>query len=186
MKLHQPTQDALVLKISSNGETVTEKVLGGKGFSNYSDKFNVGGLDFSLRYGSKVYELPFSIKLNDFIAEKYPGTEKSYASFMSKVTVEDERPFDYDIFMNNILDHKGYRFFQASFDPDERGTVLSVNHDFWGTWITYAGYFLLYIGLMGIMFFGKTRFKELTRSLDKLKKQKVLTFCYNAFWEFLA
>jgi cytochrome c-type biogenesis protein CcsB len=171
----QATQDALVLKISSNGETVTTKVLGGKGFSNFTDKINVGGLDFSLRYGSKVYELPFSIKLNDFIAEKYPGTEKSYASFMSKVTVEDERPFDYDIFMNNILDHKGYRFFQASFDPDERGTVLSVNHDFWGTWITYAGYFLLYIGLMGIMFFGKTRFKELTRTLDKLKKQKAVT-----------
>ncbi|MGB5269526.1 MAG: cytochrome c biogenesis protein CcsA [Eudoraea sp.] len=168
------TQDALVLKISSNGETVTKKLLGGKGSSNYSDKFKVGGLDFSLRYGSKVYQLPFSIKLNDFIAEKYPGTEKSYASFMSKVTVEDERPFDYDIFMNHILDHKGYRFFQASFDPDERGTVLSVNHDFWGTWITYMGYFLLYIGLMGIMFFGKTRFKELTQGLDKLKKQKAV------------
>ena len=168
------TQDALVLKISSNGETVTKKLLGGKGSSNYSDKFKVGGLDFSLRYGSKVYELPFRIKLNDFIAEKYPGTEKSYASFMSRVTVEDERPFDYDIFMNHILDHKGYRFFQASFDPDERGTVLSVNHDFWGTWITYMGYFLLYMGLMGIMFFGKTRFKELTQGLDKLKKQKAL------------
>ncbi|MEP0134344.1 MAG: cytochrome c biogenesis protein CcsA [Eudoraea sp.] len=168
------TQDALVLKISSNGETVTKKLLGGKGSGNYSDKFKVGGLDFSLRYGSKVYQLPFSIKLNDFIAEKYPGTEKSYASFMSKVTVEDERPFDYDIFMNHILDHKGYRFFQASFDPDERGTVLSVNHDFWGTWITYIGYFLLYIGLMGIMFFGKTRFKELTQGLDKLKKKKAV------------
>ena len=33
--------------------------------------------------------------------------------------------------MNNILNHKGYRFFQASFDPDEKGTVLSVNDDFW-------------------------------------------------------
>jgi hypothetical protein len=32
--------------------------------------------------------------------------------------------------MNNILDY-GYRFFQSSFDPDERGTVLSVSHDFW-------------------------------------------------------
>jgi hypothetical protein len=166
------TQSALVLSISSNGEKVEKKLLGGKGSSNYSEKFEVGGLEFSLRYGSKVYELPFRIKLNDFIAEKYPGTEKSYASFMSKVTVEDERPFDYDIFMNHILDHKGYRFFQASFDPDERGTVLSVNHDFWGTWITYLGYFLLYTGLMGIMFFGKTRFKELTQTLDKLKKQK--------------
>ncbi|MEB8345176.1 cytochrome c biogenesis protein CcsA [Flavobacteriaceae bacterium KMM 6898] len=166
------SQDALILDITSNGQTVQKKFLGGKGASNFSEKFNVGGLDFSLSYGSKVYELPFHIKLNDFIAEKYPGTEKGYASFMSKVTVEDDRPFDYDIFMNHVLDHKGYRFFQSSFHPDEKGTVLSVNHDVWGTWITYIGYFLLYIGLMGIMFFGKTRFKALAQALDELKVKK--------------
>jgi cytochrome c-type biogenesis protein CcsB len=171
-EITQQTQDALIVEVTSNGETVQQKLLGGEGTTNFSDKIKIGGLDISLAYGSKVYELPFSIKLNDFIAEKYPGTEKAYASFMSKVTVEDERPFDYDIFMNNILDHKGYRFFQSSFHPDEKGTVLSVNHDFWGTWITYIGYTLLYIGLLGIMFFGKTRFKDLTKSLGKLKSKK--------------
>ncbi len=171
-EITEATQDAILLEISSNGETVQKRILGGRGSSTFSDKFEVGGLQFAMAYGSKVYELPFSIKLNDFIAEKYPGTEKGYASFMSKITVEDDRPFDYDIYMNHILDHQGYRFFQASFDPDERGTVLSVNHDFWGTWITYIGYFLLYFGLMGIMFFGKTRFRDLTKSLDKLKKKK--------------
>jgi len=164
--------DALVMSISSNGETKKVKVLGGKGGTEFTDKIKVGGLDFALRYGSKVHELPFAIQLNDFIAEKYPGTEKGYASFMSRITVKDERTFDYDVFMNHVLDHKGYRFFQASFDQDEKGTTLSVNHDFWGTWITYIGYFLLYIGLMGIMFFGKTRFKDLTESLDKLKEKK--------------
>lgn len=168
------TQDALVLEIESNGQTVQKKILGGKGPSNFSEKFSIGGLEFAISYGSKVYELPFGIKLNDFIAEKYPGTEKGYASFMSKVTIEDERPFDYDIYMNHVLDHKGYRFFQANFDPDEKGTGLSVNHDFWGTWVTYIGYFLLYLGLMGIMFFGKTRFKDLANSLSKLKSKKAV------------
>ncbi|MEP4948026.1 MAG: cytochrome c biogenesis protein CcsA, partial [Flavobacteriaceae bacterium] len=162
----------LVVSISSNGETVEQKLLGGKGSSNFSDKIKVGELDFSLSYGSKIYELPFSIQLNDFIAEKYPGTETGYASFMSKITVKDDQPFDYDIFMNHILDHKGYRFFQSGFHPDEKGTILSVNHDKLGTWITYAGYFLLYSGLMGIMFFGKTRFRDLTASLKKLSKKK--------------
>ncbi|WP_273566658.1 cytochrome c biogenesis protein [Maribacter halichondriae] len=171
-RVTEATLDALVVEVASNGKTIEKKILGGKGISNFSEKFEVGGLDFSLAYGSKVYELPFSIKLNDFIAEKYPGTEQGYKSYMSKVTVEDDRPFDYDIFMNNILDHEGYRFFQASFNPDEKGTILSVNHDQWGTWITYIGYFLLYLGLMGIMFFGKTRFKDLANSLDKLKKKK--------------
>ncbi len=79
--------------------------------------------------------------------------------------------------MNHILNHSGYRFFQASFDPDEKGTVLSVNHDYFGTLITYIGYFLLYIGLLGIMFFGKTRFKDLAKQLEKVKiKKQKLTF----------
>ncbi|WP_299433816.1 cytochrome c biogenesis protein CcsA [uncultured Maribacter sp.] len=171
-EITKASQDALIVKIESNGEVVEKKILGGKGTSNFTDKIKVGGLDFALAYGSKVYELPFSIKLNDFIAEKYPGTEKGYASFMSKVTIEDERPFDYKIFMNHVLDHQGYRFFQASFDPDEKGTVLSVNHDFWGTWITYIGYTLLYIGLLGTIFFGKTRFRDLVEKLHKIKAKK--------------
>ncbi|NKI32083.1 cytochrome c biogenesis protein [Croceivirga thetidis] len=166
------TSDALVVAVSSNGETQEITMMGGKGPASFTDKVSIGGLDFSLKYGSKEYQLPFKVKLNDFIAEKYPGTVNSYKSFMSKITVEDDRPFDYDIFMNHVLDHEGYRFFQASFMPDEKGTVLSVNHDWWGTWITYIGYFLLYVGLMGIMFFGKTRFRDLTKSLDKLKKKK--------------
>ena len=60
------------------------------------------------------------------VAEKYPGTEKGYSSFKSKVSVIDETNFDYEIYMNHILNYKDIDFFQASFDPDERGTVLSV------------------------------------------------------------
>jgi cytochrome c-type biogenesis protein CcsB len=74
--------------------------------------------------------------------------------------------------MNHVLDHKGFRFFQASFDPDEKGTVLSVNHDFWGTWVTYLAYILLYLSMMGIFFLGKTRFKDLSNALEKIKQKK--------------
>ena len=69
--------------------------------------------------------------------------------------------------MNNILNYKGYRFFQASFDPDERGTVLSVNNDFWGTFITYAGYLLLFVSMTAIFFIGNTRFKFLAKQLNR-------------------
>ena len=165
-------QDGLFVKISTNGESRVVGLLGGKGIVNQPKKVKVGNLDFSLKYGSLEKSLPFEIKLNDFIAEKYPGTEKSYSSFKSKVTVIDDPTFDFDIYMNNILNHKGYRFFQASFDPDEKGTVLSVNHDYFGTLITYIGYFLLYIGLLGIMFFGRTRFKDLTIKLERVKIKK--------------
>ena len=165
-------QDALTIQLTANGVQEQVTVLGAKGVANPPVQVELGGLEFRVTYGSKQVELPFAIKLNDFIAEKYPGTEKSYSSFMSKVTVLDDPTFDHDIYMNHILNHKGYRFFQASFDPDEKGTVLSVNHDALGTAVTYAGYFLLYIGLLGLMFFGKTRFKKLAKMLEDIRIKK--------------
>jgi len=165
-------QDALFVDVTANGETKTVGLLGGKGYSNDKKLIEVGGYKMYLSYGSKSIPLPFGIKLNDFIAEKYPGTESSYASFTSKITVEDEASFDYDIYMNHVLDHKGYRFFQASFKDDERTTILSVSHDFWGTWVTYIGYFLLYLGMMLILFDKGSRFGDLKRALDKIKMKK--------------
>ena len=164
MKLRITTTDPNKIK-----EYRDVELIGGKGITDNYERVRISGLDFSLKYGSIISKLPFSIKLNDFIAEKYPGTEKSYSSFKSKVTVEDEEVFDYDIYMNNILNYKGYRFFQASFDPDELGTILSVNKDFFGTLITYIGYILLYVGLLATMFYGRTRFKDLSRKLNNLK-----------------
>ncbi len=165
-------QNALKLEVLTEGESTQITLLGGKGVTNDPKQLSLGGLDFFMQFGSLPVELPFAIRLNDFIAEKYPGTESSYASFMSKITVEDDEVFDYDIYMNHVLDYKGYRFFQASFNPDEKGTILSVNHDWWGTYLTYAGYLLLYLSMIGIFFIGKTRFKDLSRSLDKINLKK--------------
>lgn len=167
-------QDGIVLKVSSNNETEIVKLIGGKGTNNAFKQVTVGGLDFAFKYGSKIIEIPFSIKLNDFIAEVYPGTENSYSAFESKVTVLDkqEGDFDFHIYMNNILEHRGYRFFQASFDADKKGTILSVNHDIWGTRFTYLGYFMLFFGLLAILFAKHTRFEELRKQLKKIKAKK--------------
>lgn len=166
-------EDALFVDVTVNGETKTVGLLGGRGYSNDKKQIEVGGHKIYLAYGSKAMPLPFSIKLNEFIARRYPGTQNVYSSFESKITVEDtEESFDYDIYMNHVLDHKGFRFFQASFFPDESGTILSVSHDFWGTWVTYIGYFLLYIGMMMILFDKGSRFGELKRRLDKVKLKK--------------
>ncbi|WP_299116270.1 cytochrome c biogenesis protein CcsA [uncultured Winogradskyella sp.] len=173
-KILKGDESGIVLDITANGETKSVNLLGGPGTYPRIEEVEVGGLDIALRYGSRLEQLPFEIKLNDFIAEKYPGTEKAYSSYESKVTVLDKEngDFDYHIYMNNILDHSGYRFFQASFDPDEKGTVLSVNHDRWGTYITYTGYMLLYFGLMAILFAKNTRFDDIRKRLGKLKKKK--------------
>lgn len=167
-------QDGLILEVTSNNETKTVGLLGGKGSVANPKLVEIAGLKVYMSYASESIELPFSVTLNDFIADKYPGTEKGYSSFKSKVTVinEDDSHFDADIFMNHVLDHQGYRFFQAGFDPDEGGTILSVNHDWWGTWITYIGYTLLYIGMLGILFSKYSRFGKLKIILNRIKKKK--------------
>ncbi|TRX21713.1 cytochrome C biogenesis protein [Flavobacterium franklandianum] len=170
--------DALTVKLTADGQEKTITLIGTKGLVGQSQTVKIGKLDYTFFYGNKVYTLPFSIKLNDFIAQKYPGTERSYSSYESKVTVQNKNDvFDARIFMNNILDYEGYRFFQSSFDPDEMGTVLSVSHDYWGTMITYFGYFMLYFALMAIMFTKHSRFADLKRKLEvvKTKKAKFLT-----------
>lgn len=166
--------DQLLLDVQVGNETKSVDLLGGKFNSEGQKELSVGGLNFRMLYGSRILNTPFSIKLNDFQLEKYPGSE-SAASYASEVTVIDpSETFDYRIYMNHILDHKGYKFFQSSYDlsgPVEQ-THLSVNHDFWGTLITYIGYSFLYFGLICIFFAKHTRFDFLKKNLVKIRKKK--------------
>jgi cytochrome c-type biogenesis protein CcsB len=70
--------------------------------------------------------------------------------------------------MNHVLDYKGYRFFQSSYDMDEKGSILSVNHDP-GTLPTYIGYLLLAIGFIWSYLSDKGRIKTLLKRLRKLE-----------------
>lgn len=128
-------------------------------------KMKFDNLMLTLSYGAKTLYLPFELKLNDFILERYPGSE-SPSSFTSVVTLMDkERNINREtkIFMNNVLNHRGYRFFQSSYDKDEKGTILSVNHDFWGTTVTYLGYILLFIGMVLSLLNKNSRFAAMLR-----------------------
>lgn len=118
--------------------------------------------------GNTVKQLPFTIKLDDFILTRYPGSS-SPSSYESKVTIYPEQQPSYQarIYMNNVLDVDGYRFFQASYDPDEQGSVLSVNHDVAGRFISYLGYLLLTIGLLLTLLMPGSRFSILKQELRK-------------------
>ena len=169
------TSDALVVKIKSQGKEEVLTLVGSKGQQGTPQSVKIGNLEFTLFFGSKIYNTPFNIKLDDFIADKYPGTEKNYSAFKSIIEVQDKeenKTIKDSIYMNHVLDYSGFRFFQAGFDPDEKGTQLSVSHDLWGTWITYIGYFLLYFGMMAILFNKNTRFASLKEKLEKLKIKK--------------
>ncbi len=171
----QEMEDLLKVMVRSNGEEQLIELFGDKGFVSNRNQFQLGGLNFSLSYGSKYYQTPFFIGLNDFQLERYPGSN-SPASFASEVTLIDgEEKTNHRIFMNNVLDYHGYRFFQSSYDQDELGTVLSVNHDFWGTWISYLGYLMMTVGMIATMFSKKTRFASLRKKLDDLRLKRALS-----------
>ncbi|MDR2081787.1 MAG: cytochrome c biogenesis protein CcsA [Campylobacteraceae bacterium] len=156
----------------------------GRGYSGTPAHTTIDDTMFLLGWGSVEFTLPFSIYLNDFQLERYPGS-RSPSSYASEITLNDGNfTMDYRIYMNHVLDYKGYRFFQAFYDEDEGGTILSVNKDP-GKIPTYTGYFLLSLGLFLNLFNPKSRFRKLASKVheniasDKNKRPKKLqnTLC---------
>ena len=113
----------------------------------------------------EVHYLPFEIELTDFRLTRYPGSmsPSSYESDL-KIYVDGEI-HEEKVYMNNVLDLKGYRFFQAHYDADELGSVLAVNHDATGRYITYTGYLLLFAGLLLLLLDKDSRFRRLWKQL---------------------
>lgn len=165
--------DALTIGFAKGDQKAHAVVLGTPGEVGEAKTVKVGDSLISVTYGSIERKLPFAVALNDFQLERYPGS-MSPASYASEVSVVDEangKKFDFRIYMNHVLDYQGYRFFQSSYDPDETGTVLSVNHDP-GTWITYLGYLLLAIGMFGVLIVKNGRFNALAEKLKAINAQK--------------
>ncbi len=168
--------DALIVNIQVN-ETIKETtLLYREGFLPTTHNLDIDNIKVSLSYGAEAITTPFSIHLDDFQLERYPGSTSpsAYASEVKVLDNNTETP--HRIFMNNVLDYKGYRFFQASYDTDELGTVLAVNHDAIGTNITYLGYFLMMIGMFFTLFGKTSRFTLINKRLKKLKLKNALIF----------
>ena len=179
-KVKNESLTALLMEVSVNGESKETYVYSSRGNEGRPELLTFNNLNASISYGAKEMKVPFNIKLNKFILDKYPGTN-SASSYASEVTLVDEQEninMDYRIFMNNILNYKGYRFFQSSFDRDERGTYLSVNSDFWGTLISYIGYGLLTLGMLLTLFSKKTRFHQLTQKIKKLRSKGAVVILF--------
>jgi cytochrome c-type biogenesis protein CcsB len=144
----QPTgKNAYAFDVNSNDASHKIYVWDNEGTDVATGSEIIDGKKFNISYGPELIALPFSLKLNDFMLERYPGSN-SPSGYKSDVVLIDkennvEKPFM--IFMNNILKYRGYRFYQSSFDSDEKGTVLSVNHDIAGIIVTYTGYALLFL-----------------------------------------
>lgn len=148
-------ESAIVLNVTSGKETKEVELLGGKGYRNPKTTVFLNGMHLNLAYGSKTIALPFSLKLKDFVLERYPGSD-SPSAFYSYLELKDqEKISSHKIFMNNVLDYGNFRFFQSAYLPDESGTILTVNHDRWGTWVTYIGYLLLGLAMVSSLVWRK-------------------------------
>ncbi len=125
-----------------------------------SSSIHLGGRFFTLAYGEKQSELPFSLKLLKFHVGMNPGTDQP-ASFQSLVLVETpgkEMGAPITIEMNHPLKQGGYVFYQASYQPMDNGgylSVLSVARDP-GMELKYAGSLILVAGISFMFWFKKT------------------------------
>ena len=178
-----PASDLLRIEVDVDGERKILDLKGGQYQPENPKRFELNGVQLSVNFGSAHWRLPFQIQLRDFQLENYPGSKmpKSYAS---EVTVIDQNSsFDFRIYMNHVLDYKGYRFYQSAYSitPEYEETQLSVNHDKLGTWTTYFGYALLYFGLIMIFFVKGSRFYKLRKMLKKIQAERQKTALIIAF-----
>jgi len=173
-------EDAVIIEISDGTRQQTVSVFGHTNALPDTLRVPLGDKSLKLAYGAKPIDLPFRLHLRDFQLERYPGSD-SPSSFASEVVLIDEDEGverDVRIFMNNTLLYKGYKFFQSSYDQDEKGTVLSVNHDLWGTWITYLGYAMLIIGIFMSLVNRNSYFMFLAGKLKQSTVKTVLVILF--------
>lgn len=125
--------------------------------------FTLGNIKATLAYGAKERTLPFEVKLERFEIVYYPGGSAP-ATYFSDVVIEGK---PYHVGMNAPLRHKGYAFYQSSYD--DHGSILWVNKDP-GKWTTYAGYGLLFLGLILNLFDPTSRVRTLMQKVRAYEK----------------
>ena len=114
---------------------------------------------FTTSVGKRV-TVPFSVTLQSFDIKTYPGTNAPM-DFISRITVDGI--VEGTVSMNKVFSHRGYRFYQSGYDAQGRGAVFTVAHDPWGIGVTYAGYAMLLVGMIGVLIDRRTKFRQLLK-----------------------
>ena len=115
---------------------------------------------YIVSYGNRRLDLEFPITLESFNVGRYQGTMRA-ASYESVVTAPEVGRVT--ISMNEPLKLRGYTFYQASFNEDEKGnpvaSILSVNRDP-GRAAKYLGSLLIVLGAVHMFYFKKRAAKR--------------------------
>ena len=117
--------------------------------------------------------LPFKIRLDSFSVKYHSGTDAAQ-DYVSMFTIDkDGTQTKGEVSMNNIYSFGNMRLYQASYDNDMFGATLSTNSDPIGIPITYSGYALLFLSLIGMLLDPRGAYRQLLRS-PMLKKGALL------------
>jgi hypothetical protein len=90
--------------------------------------FSAGGRTWQLVMRPARYYKPYSVTLQKFTHEKYPGTEipKNFASTVTLLDPDRSVNRNVLIYMNHPLRYRGDTYYQAGFERDDRTTILQV------------------------------------------------------------
>ncbi len=116
--------------------------------SNPPQAFKFDGRSYTLGLRLRRYYKPFSLQLVNFAHDVYAGTDipKNFSSVVRLRNPLNGDNREVKIYMNNPLRYGGYTFYQASYDPDNKGSVLQVVHN--PSWLTpYLACLLVGAGL---------------------------------------
>jgi len=118
-------------------------------FIDQPQSFAYNGRNYTLILRPERFYNSFSLHLLQFRHDKYPGTDipKNFSSRVRLQNLDTGEDREVLIYMNNPLRYGGETFYQASFDPDDQGSVLQVVHN--PSWLTpYLACLLVGVGLL--------------------------------------
>jgi len=119
------------------------------GFLDRPQTFTHNGRVYEMLLRLQRFYKPFSLRLVEFRHDRYAGTDipKNFSSRVRLRRPETGEDREVLIYMNNPLRYSGETFYQASFDPDDQGSILQVVHN--PGWLTpYFSCVLVAAGLI--------------------------------------
>jgi hypothetical protein len=148
---HRDVPSAVIELVGSQGSLGTWLA---SEFIEQPQTFTYNSRSYSLALRPRRYYKPYSIQLLQFHHDVYAGTDipKNFSSRIQLQRPDTGENREVLIYMNNPLRYAGETYYQASFDVDNKGTILQVVHN--PSWLTpYFSCILVGLGL--VVQFGK-------------------------------
>lgn len=135
--------------------------------------------DSFTREDGSLVKMPFKVGLEKFSLDYYDGTSAPMDYVSTLVIKDGDRMYEAVVSMNNIHRYRQHRFYQSGYDKDGKGSFIAVSYDPYGIGLTYSGYALLLISMIGFFFQNGSRFKALLThpSLSKAAVTVMLLAC---------